>query len=289
MRRCYAKLYVFSFDGEGKWLRFTGGGDIPKARRDHAMAGLGASMLVFGGVDTRSKVLKSFRVLDMEEYRWRKPRVHGVGKPGRRYMATLTAAFHPSLFNRWDFSIYSLPPAKIDQSMPSAGFYLFGGLSELNEELGDLWVLKLSETRLEWQQVQSTGAGPCPRYGHTCVYVSMALVVVGGRNDTQGMKGCLGDLNVFKLEAMRWEKVQIFGTPPDGRWGHCAVAFGSKILLIGGISFREFLAADLYVLETEQTYVVEMIRQDEAEPGKDRRRLVQMRSAEGLPRPSLVR
>ena len=270
MRRCYSKLYVVSLDGDVKWQRYSGGGDMPKSRRDHAMASLGASMLIFGGVNSLARVLKSFRVLDLDTYRWKKPIIETKPTPGRRCFATLTPAFHQSLFSMWDFTVFNIPQLRMDQAVSWAGFYLFGGLADTNEELSELWVLRASEGTLEWRLVHAGGVLPAPRYAHTATFVNQAIVVVGGRNETMG--GCLSDLHVFRLESLRWEGVHLFGSIPPGRWGHCAAAMGSKVLLLGGISYTKFLSADLYVLETDQNYVQELIKLDEEENEKQNKR-----------------
>lgn len=280
MRRCYGKLLVLTLEGEFKWQRFTGGGDMPKSRRDHSMAYLGSSMLVFGGVDSRSRVFSNFRILDMEEYRWKKPVIHSVSKPVARYLATLTAVFHPHYFTRWDFSVFKIPPPKIDHILPYSGFYLYGGLSEANKELGDLWVLKCLDEGLEWQEVTPAGSPPCARYAHSSTFVGHLLVIFGGRSDTKGFAGCLSDLHILRLDLMRWEQIQVCGNPPEKRWGHVAVGLGSKVLVLGGIQFQQFPAADLFALETDPGYVSELIRLEDAVVEKERRRLSQMASVE---------
>ena len=280
MRRCYGKLLVLTLEGEYRWQRFTGGGDMPKSRRDHAMAYLGTSMLVFGGVDSRSRVLTNFRILDMELIRWKKPSIASVAKPEGRYFATLTGVFHPYYFTRWDFSVFNIPTPKIDHIMPFAGFYLFGGLSEENKELGDLWVLQCLETGLVWQLVTATGTPPCPRYAHSATFVGHVLVIFGGRSDSKGYAGCLSDLHILRLDFMRWDVIQVCGSAPEGRWGHAAAALGSKVLVLGGIQFHQFPPADLYVLETDPGYVIELLRQEEVVADRDRRRVSKLASIE---------
>ena len=284
MRRCYGKLLVLTLEGEFKWQRFTGGGDMPKSRRDHSMAYLGSSMLVFGGVDSRSRVFTNFRILDLEEYRWKKPAIASKSKPGARYLATLTAAFHPYYFTRWDFSVFHIPTPKIDHILPFSGFYLFGGLSDSNQELGDLWVLKCSEEGLDWQLLIPSGTPPSPRYAHSTTFVGHLLVLFGGRSDAKGFDGCLSDLHILRLDYMRWEPILVCGSAPEGRWGHVAVGVGSKVLVLGGIQFQHFPAADLFVLETDPGYVTELIRLEEAAADKEKRKFNQLVSVDSTTR-----
>jgi hypothetical protein len=63
-----------------------------------------------------------------------------------------------------------------------------------------------------------------------------------------------------------------------------AVGLGSKVLVLGGIQFEQFPAADLFALETDPGYVSELIRLEDAVVDKERRRINQMASVESSTR-----
>lgn len=266
MRRCYTKLCTAQLEGEVKWQSFPGAGDMPKSRRDHAAAQLSSSLVIFGGVDSRARVLKSIRVLDLGTLSWKKPDIREKPGPGRRCFATLTAVFPLHLAARWDVSMFDMPLAKQDAAAQYMGFYLFGGQSDRNEELNDLWVLRYEETHWKWQRLSTRGEAPMPRHAHTTSYLHSLLIVIGGRNDQLG--GALGDIHLLRIDLLRWDTILITGVPLQPRWGHVSVVVGSKILVLGGINYHSFLPADLMVVETDQGYAGELAKREEQRASK---------------------
>mmetsp|Transcript_14730 Transcript_14730/g.14808 ORF Transcript_14730/g.14808 Transcript_14730/m.14808 type:complete len:112 (+) Transcript_14730:390-725(+) len=61
---------------------------------------------------------------------------------------------------------------------------------------------------------------------------------------------CLNDLNVFNVETLTWEIIEIHGASPEGRWGHTMAGYGTRILLFGGMCHKKYMTSDLYCLET---------------------------------------
>ena len=260
MRRLYSKLSTVEIEGEGKWQSIPGAGDVPKSRRDHATAQLGSSMVVFGGVDSRARVLKSLRVLDLVTLRWVKPEIQGESGPGRRCFATLTAVFPPQMAIKLDISMFNMSSSRLDSGISYMGFYLFGGQSEDNQDLNDLWVLRYTQY-WEWRQVITQGVIPSPRHAHTASYLLSLLVIIGGRNDLHG--GALGDISILRLESLHWETILITGMQVEPRWGHVTQVVGSKILLLGGMNYRSFMPADLIVIETDPNQASELVRKED--------------------------
>lgn len=273
MRRCFKKLYVLYLEGESNWQRFRGEGRIPKSRRYHCMSALGSTMLVYGGVDTHSKVLSSLYALDMDTYRWMKLKPSNT--PGPRSNTTLTAVFHPSLIGRYDFSLFAMPKLRIDQILPHSGFYLFGGLDAKAQPTNDLWILGLFESGLMWNKVEASGTPPIPRSDHTAVMISGYLAIFGGRNDFKAAGSlCLGDLHMLKLDTLKWEQVVIGGAIPPPRWAHCAAVLGSKMLVLGGIDYAHFLPANLFIMETESSLTSELLRVEQEKQRQDKQVLL---------------
>jgi len=272
LRRCFKKIYVLTLGEENKWQRYCCAGAIPKSRRDHCMASLGSSMLVFGGIDGHCRVLKSARLLDMEALVWSKLALkETAAKPQRRSGATLTPCFPQILTSRWDISVPSALQGKPDCTLyPFAGFYLFGGLGEDNDPLNDLWHLKLTAGKLQWAEIHPLGTAPVPRHSHSAVFLNQIIVIYGGRNDrnVQTSNGSLGDVVVLRLEALRWDHVNVAGQVPSNRWGHAAVGLGSKLYILGGLNYANFQSADLVVLETDQGLAGEFVRREEEKEEK---------------------
>jgi N-acetylneuraminic acid mutarotase len=261
IRRCFRKVYILRLK-QGSWYSRVGSGEVPKARRCHMAASLGRSMVIFGGLDSQSKRLRSTYIYDLKEQSWLK--VPTMLLPGGRSNGTLTGVFHSSLLSRSDFSVLSPPRLKSDFVLPGSGFYLFGGLTDEDIPTNELLVLEMKSGSLVWSEVLPAGTAPLARYDHCAELVNNYIIICGGRNDGLFKRygdSCLNDVHVFKVESMAWEEVKIHGSIPMGRWGHVCAAYGSKLLMLGGINHRSYCSSDVYVLETDQAYVTELVRQ----------------------------
>jgi N-acetylneuraminic acid mutarotase len=261
IRRCFRKVYILRLK-QGSWYSRVGSGEVPKARRCHMAASLGRSMIIFGGLDSLSKRLRNTYIYDIKDQSWQK--VPTTLLPGGRSNGTLTRVFHSSLMNRSDFSVLSPPRLKSEFVLPGSGFYLFGGLNDEDIPTNELLVLEMKNGSLVWSEVRQGGSAPLARYDHCAELVQNCIIICGGRNDSLFKRygdSCLNDVHVFKVESLAWEEVKVHGSIPAGRWGHCCAAYGSKLLMLGGINHRSYLSSDVYVLETDRAYVTELVRQ----------------------------
>mmetsp|Transcript_7608 Transcript_7608/g.14298 ORF Transcript_7608/g.14298 Transcript_7608/m.14298 type:complete len:620 (+) Transcript_7608:6168-8027(+) len=261
IRRCFRKVYILRLK-QGSWYSRIGSGDPPRPRRCHMASVLGRSLIIFGGLDEMSKRLRSTYVYDLKEQNWVK--LPKLQIPGGRSNGTLSAVFHSSLLSRSDFSVMAPPKLKAEFVLPGGGFYLFGGLNDEDQPSNELHVLEIREGTLAWSEVTYSGTPPLPRYDHVAAFIQGNLIISGGRNDSlYARKGdsCLNDVHILKIETMSWESVIIHGAVPEGRWGHCAAVYGSKMLMLGGINHHSYLPSEIHVLETDQSYVTELVRQ----------------------------
>lgn len=76
------------------------------------------------------------------------------------------------------------------------------------------------------------------------------LIIYGGR-DTINFKTnkYFEDINVLNLVTMTWSEVQMKGTIPIERVGHCAFVEKKKLLIFGGVNDKGFLSNDLNIAE----------------------------------------
>lgn len=280
IRRCFRKVYILRIK-QGSWYSRVGSGDVPKPRRCHMSAILGRSLIVYGGLDSMSKRLRSCFIYDLKDQAWTKLPKSPI--PGGRSNGTLTEIFHSTLQSRSDFSVTAPPKMKAEFVLPGSGFYLFGGLNDDDVPTNQLHVLELRDGSLAWSLVRPDGKPPLPRYDHCAAFTQGSLIICGGRNDSlyaEKRDSCLNDVHLFKLATMSWETVIIHGSVPEGRWGHCCTAYGSKILMIGGINHHTYLPSEVHVLETDQSYVSELVRQQaETERRRETENVVLKRSS----------
>lgn len=81
----------------------------------------------------------------------------------------------------------------------------------------------------------SAAGGPSSRSGHRMVLCRRHLVVFGGFHDN--LRDCkyFNDVHAFDLDAMRWKKLEVTGTPPGPR-SACSmfVLTDGRVVVFGG-------------------------------------------------------
>jgi len=129
-------------------------GKSPAARGGHAMASLGSTVLVHGGI-RGSKWLGDLHSLDMGTYRWRLVRPAGPGPKPRCYHTAVTVA---------------------DEAV-----VVFGG-NDADSSFNDVVVLRTATAsgHWRWERPEVTGTPPAPRTGHTSTMVSPRHMLVAG-------------------------------------------------------------------------------------------------------------
>jgi len=80
------------------------------------------------------------------------------------------------------------------------------------------------------------GVPPCPRGGHSATLSGASIVIFGGHYYAGKTVGYvyLNDTYVLDVNANRWHKPKISGTPPGPRYNHTAILAGSRIIVFGG-------------------------------------------------------
>ena len=78
-----------------------------------------------------------------------------------------------------------------------------------------------------------------------------SLVIFGGHFYSGQGEGFvyLNDTHVLDVNASRWIKPQISGTPPSKRYGHTAILAGSRIIIFGGKGEKQNVYRDLHALD----------------------------------------
>ena len=79
---------------------------------------------------------------------------------------------------------------------------VFGGRDSDGTPLNDVWIF--SPTKAVWQQLNSSGSGPCHRHSHASEVNKGVLYVYGGMDAESQV---LGDLWMFTPEICEWKKV----------------------------------------------------------------------------------
>eukprot|EP00850_Spirogloea_muscicola_P004934 SM000022S07148 [mRNA] locus=s22:202957:208318:+ [translate_table: standard] len=168
---------VRAFDTEAlSWSELTPGGDIPVARGGQSVTRAGSSLVMFGGEDSRRRLLNDVHNLNLNTMTWSTVDTKGTRPPPRSDHA---ATLHNDRY-----------------------LLVFGGGSHSNC-YNDLHILDL-ET-MEWSQPQQDGALPSPRAGHAGIKVDDKWYVIGGGDNKSGVAGTA----VLDLTSMQWSKVTV--------------------------------------------------------------------------------
>ena len=235
-----------------RWTRIEPDGAVPPARFGHNLiAEPGGTLLMFGGQSDADFFNDRWR-FDPKTNRWTKL---GDGGPEARYGAAgaidpatgrLVVSHGFTNSGRFDDTWLVGAGAPADLS-PAAGkrpskrclihgaasggrFFLFGGQSNADPYLGDLWVFDLAAR--EWNQL----GGPAPSQRNT-----YAATVAGGRWWIHGGAGptrLLGDLWRLDMKTGRFRAVKVSGRNPAARSGHAAAPVSGGLLIFGGATNR---------------------------------------------------
>jgi N-acetylneuraminic acid mutarotase len=133
----------------------------------------------------------------------------------------------------------------------SVGVSLFQGmaLEEMEsggEFLNDMCALDID--KLEWRRITPRGTFlPEPRAAHSACVTGRRMLVFGGQSQYEPVN----ELLEFQLDLCIWRRVQLRGSNPSPRSGHCCLMIdhGKRMLVFGGFD-GEIALHDLYVLDT---------------------------------------
>lgn len=262
-RHTTGKLFYLSLH-TNNWEKVQCEEFSPTPRKYHAAAQLGKNMLVFGGIDYLSELKFDLFLLNIKEKTWSIPEVYNASLPGGRSHCTLTPVFHQKLKSLYNYSIEKIPRLKDEFSLQNSAFYLFGGMTANKTPCNNLHALFIRSGKMAWSEINCMGLPPCPRYSHSAYAIHSSLFIYGGRNDIVSGRSqtALSDLFVLNVMTFKWEKVDVFGHVPQGRWAHGMAAYGTSLVLFGGISYKEFMKPDLFMLETERLEVEKRIQNE---------------------------
>jgi len=199
-------------------------------------------------------------------------------KPGPRAAASFTAVFSPEALTLVSMDLFNPPKAYDEVFTPSTtGLYLLCGLNDKGEACNDVHVLKVKKMSvrddrpsLMWVKPDLAGSPPEPRYDHSSCLSGKSVYIYGGRNDAlYSTKGrCeLNSFGILNIESQRWDRVELLGAAPSGRWSHHIAALDTKLFIFGGMKLSKFCSSVLNILETDQT-----ITQDKAATLKEVKR-----------------
>ena len=123
--------------------------------------------------------------------------------------------------------------------------YIFGGQSNEDPYLGDLWRLDLSSRR--WKELEPDVL-PSERNFYAYAQSGRNWYLQGGRNDRGGSEHGLHDLWRLDMRTGTFKRIRTRNAPPP-RWGHGAAIAGDTLVLTGGRTATGDVLAETWLLE----------------------------------------
>ena len=114
--------------------------------------------------------------------------------------------------------------------------FIFGGVSDTNEYLNDMWRFSLSNNN--WVSDQSTGNIPSSRALFGCSSSSTLIIIFGGKDSTT----IFNDFYYYDTVQLLWHLADIKGTAISSRYSTCIVVADFNIFIIGGTN--DFIVYD---------------------------------------------
>lgn len=194
---------IHAFDTHSlSWTKLEVFGQAPVSRGGPSVTLVGSQLYMFGGEDSKRRVLNDLNVLDLETMTWETVVASGVcPSPRSEHVAT----------------------AYCDKYI-----FIFGGGSH-SDCYNDLHVLDLEN--MEWSAVETQGIVPRPRAGHAGVSVGDSWFIVGGGDNT----GAISETLVLGLTTLSWSvEAVVQGHDAVASEGLSIVAAGDALLAFGG-------------------------------------------------------
>ncbi|MBD2440140.1 kelch repeat-containing protein [Nostoc sp. FACHB-110] len=83
-----------------------------------------------------------------------------------------------------------------------------------------------------WNNPQTQGISPQPRYGHSAILYQKSMIIFGGEDNNTN--DTFNDVNVLDLPSWTWRQPKISGQVPENRSFHISILFQDKMLVWGG-------------------------------------------------------
>jgi len=285
IRNCFHLVHFYDTRkthlGLNSWSSAKPAGRGPEPRRCHCAVVVGKLMVLFGGMDRVGKVLDDLQGLNLgklhtETMAWTVPLLYKrTTRPGPRTGATFTTVFSPDALRLPTMDLFQPPKAYDDVFTPTTcGLYLIGGANEKGVCCNDVYVLrgkKMSvrddRPSLIWVKADLGGTPPEPRYDHSACLCGKFIYIYGGRDNSRFNTTSHCEVKSFaalNIESQRWDRIDLVGMSPSGRWSFAMAAMDSRLYIFGGMKLAKFCSSKLNVVETNEGVVREKVSQMKA-------------------------
>lgn len=260
LRECLNGIKIFHPD-TCNWEYLKTSGTYISTRKYHSAAIVGKHLFIYGGLNQKNNLLDDCALLNLEKNTWKSIYLEGPTENAFQTSVTVLNEDQKNLT-----SIYHISPS-IYNKVKKPGIYIFGGIGSNKQAHNTLWLVNCGQRPLIWEKLKTDGRGPSPRFLHSMIYNERSnhIIIFGGRIDVSQTSTytCYNDVYLLCMQRLFWVKVRVQGEIPPARSGHCVSMLGNNMFIFGGVSNTCYCSSDMYILETENAKVKELIQKDE--------------------------
>lgn len=257
LRECLNGIKIFH-PGRNVWEYLKTSGTYISTRKYHSASIVGKHMFIYGGLNQKNNLLSDCALLNLEKKTWKSIFIDGPVE--NAYQTSI------SVLGGEDKSYLSIYRVQCSAgSVKKPGIYIFGGIGGDKKAHNKMWLVSVGQKPLTWQELETEGKGPSPRFLHSMIYVQNFILIFGGRIDVSQTSTytCFNDVYLLCTQRLLWMRVSVLGDIPPARSGHCAAVLGSGMYIFGGVSNTCYCSSDMYVLETNKKSVNTFLQKDE--------------------------
>ena len=257
LRECLNGIKIFH-PSKNLWEYLKTSGTYISTRKYHSATIVGKHLFIYGGLNQKNNLLSDCALLNLEKKTWKSIYIDGPVENAYQTSLSILGTEEKSFV-----SIYKVPVQT--KSVKRPGIYIFGGIGSDKKAHNKMWIVSVGQKPLYWEEVQTEGKGPSPRFLHSMVHVQNYIMIFGGRIDVTQTSTytCFNDVHMLCLQRLLWVRVKVLGEVPTARSGHCASVLGSGMYIFGGVSNTCYCSSDMYVLETNRQSVFTYLQKDE--------------------------
>lgn len=264
--------------GELEQILAVGG---PELRYGHSAGIAGNYLVIYGGMNEMGDVLSDIGVMNLETKKWLKITMTDGNKkketpPGLCFSGMAAVFYEGRKKNPDGFFREYYPDKFLDPFLPKSrkekvkdkeiileGCYMFGGVTNNNDIVNDLYILKIKEegVKFEWEKVEEyNGKAPCERCHHFMDYLKFnnSIILFGGRNDNSAGSSVLNDMYFLQIDTLTWINVEFINKKLAPRFSHACAIQDSRMIIFGGVGSDFSMEKTLEVVEFDPEKIARM-------------------------------
>ena len=225
----------------------------PCLRRNHTSILIGATIFIYGGLNTQKEYINDCWIYDIPTNKWSIVEFAGKYPPPLAHHCCCLALEKDQLIND-TFTIYQTPSnnRKTFPLLKIDGLFFFGGINNNKCATNLLFHMSVGSKPVIFDIPKTNGIPPSPRIDASMNFAQGTdmIIIHGGKNDSI-YPSVYNDIFLLDLETLDWIKPSFKGLPPIERSQHLTEIIGDDLIIFGGTSENELLNFDFTIVELD--------------------------------------